>query len=497
MTALNASTLVRLDPKIRVPSYDRQALRAGIVHFGVGNFFRVHQAVYVDDCLHRAGNEGWGIVGVGLTDGAASRAKAEAFRSQDCLYSMTEFSADGSASFRVIGALIDYLHAPSDPEAVLARLADPQTRIVTMTITEGGYNIDEASGQFMLETPDVAADLAGGPPRTVFGYVVEALARRRAAGVGAFTVASCDNLRGSGDTIRKAVTTFAQARDRDLASWIEQNVGFPNSMVDRLAPQVSDEQRIALNRGTGLDDRVPVLTESFTQWVVEDRFGAGRPPLEDVGVEFRDNVGEYLALKGRLINAPHVFLSYPALLVGHRIVAEALADPLLVSLVEAFLAKDAVPNTKGPPGTSTEAFAAKFVPRFANPSIADQLLRVAGDGAAKLPTFHGGIIKALMERGSDMRREALLMACYGRYLQFAFDETVVDDRGERFKPFEPNLSQEDWLILRAADRKGVLSIQALKPLGLSTDSGFLAGFERYARQLADGKARAAIEDVLS
>ena len=227
--------------------------------------------------------------------------------------------------------------------------------------------------------------------------------------------------------------TFAEARDPELAGWIEQHVDFPNSMVDRLAPQISDQQRAALNEGTGLDDRVPVLTESFTQWVVEDRFRSSRPPLEAVGVEFRDNVGEYLALKGRLINAPHVFLSYPGLLMGYRIVADALADPLLVALVEAFLEKDATPNTKGPPGTNIDEFAARFVPRFANPSIADQLLRVAGDGAAKLPTFHGAIVRALMERGADVRREAFLMACYGRYLRFSFDETAVDDRGNQVR----------------------------------------------------------------
>lgn len=497
MGPLNSTTVAHLDSGIRIPKYDRKTLRPGIVHFGVGNFFRIHQAVYVDDCLHMPGHENWGIVGVGLTNGPGSREKAEAFHAQDCLYSMTEFETDGSASFRVIGALIDYLHAPSDPEAVLVRLAHPDTRIITMTITEGGYNIDEASGRFMLETPDVAADLRGGPPRTVFGFIVEGLARRRAAGLEGFTVASCDNLRGSGDTICKAVMTFAQARDAQLADWIEQHVDFPNSMVDRLAPQISDQQRAALNERTGLSDRVPVLTERFTQWVVQDRFRCGRPPLEAAGVEFRDNVGEYLALKGRLINAPHVFLSYPGLLMGHRIVANALADPLLVALIEAFLAKDAIPNTNGPPGTSIDEFAARFVPRFANPSIADQLLRVAGDGAAKLPTFHGGIIKALVEQGADVRREAFLMACYGRYLRFSFDETIVDDRGNRFEPFEPSLTEADWDKVRSTGPNGVLSIQALHPLGLSTHDKFLAHFEHYARLLAEDGASAAVKDVLS
>jgi mannitol 2-dehydrogenase len=496
MTALNASTLTSLDPKIRVPGYDRKALRPGIVHFGVGNFFRVFEAVYVDDCLHKPGNEAWGIVGVGLLDGAASREKAASFKAQDGLYSVTEFDGKGRPTYRVIGSLIDYLHAPADPEAVLARLTDPQCRIVTMTITEGGYNIDEASGRFMLDTPDVAADLAGGPPRSVFGFIVEALARRRKAGVPAFTVASCDNLRGSGDTIKKAILGFAAARDPDLAAWIEANVGFPNSMVDRLAPQVSAEGRDVLNKGTGLDDKVPVLTEEFTQWVVEDDFRSGRPPLEVEGVEFKPNVAEFLALKGRLINAPHVFLSYPGLLVGHRIVGEALADPLLVRLVEAFLAEDSVPNTKGPPGIDVKAFAAKFVPRFVNPAIPDQLLRVAGDGAAKLPTFHAGIVRAQLDKGADLRRVAFLMAAYGRYLAFATDDSAVDDKGGRFKPFEPGLSEDDWAKVRGGPR-GVLAIQALAPLDLTGNPAFMALFDRYAGMLAKGETRAAIADVLA
>ncbi len=334
MIELNASTLSQLGPKVRVPGYDRKGLRGGIVHFGVGNFHRIHQAYYIDACLHQPGNEAWGIVGVGLLDGPASRAKAEAYKAQDNLYTITEFALDGTGHPRVIGAMIEYLHAPADPEAVLARLAHPDTKIVTLTITEGGYNIDEATGRFMLETPDVAADLAGGAPKTAFGFIVEGLARRRAAGLPAFTVASCDNLRGSGDTTRKAILGFAEARDPALAAWIAANVDFPNSMVDRLAPQVPEEQRVALNALSGVADRLPVPTEAFTQWVVEDRFRHGRPPLETVGVEFRDDVAEWLAFKGRIVNGSHVLLAYPALLMGYRIVADALTDPLLVRLVE-------------------------------------------------------------------------------------------------------------------------------------------------------------------
>ena len=496
MIELNSANLGRLGPGVRVPAYDRAALRGGIVHFGVGNFHRIHQAYYVDSCLHQPGQEAWGIVGVGLLDGPSQRAKANAYKAQDCLYSITEFALDGTGQPRVIGAMIEYLHAPADPEAVLVRLTSPDCKIVTLTITEGGYNIDEASGRFLLDTPDVEADLRGGPPKTAFGFIVEALARRRAAGLPAFTVASCDNLRGSGDTIRKAILGFAEARDPGLARWIADNVDFPNSMVDRLAPQVPEEQRLALNAASGIDDQLPVPTEAFTQWVVEDRFRYGRPPLETVGVEFRDNVAEWLAFKGRIINASHVYLSYPALLMGYRIVADALTDPLLVRMVETYLDRDAKPNVQGPPGLSVEAYAAKFVPRFANPAIADQLLRVAGDGAAKVPTFHGQTLRMMLAAGGDLRREAFLIACFGRYLAFAVNPDLQDDDGAHFEPFEPGLNGADWDKVRSHDPAAVLAIRALEPFQLADQPKFRSLFDHYAAGLATNGAEATLQDML-
>ena len=320
MIALSNATLARLEPLVDVPRYDRSALRGGIVHFGVGNFHRVHLAPYVDDALRSAFDPAWGIVGVGLTDGPAATAKAASYKAQDGLYTVTECAPDGSAAIRVIGAMVEYIHASADPEAVLARLAHPDARIVSLTITEGGYNIRESNGAFMLDSPDVAHDLAGGPPRAVFGFVVEALARRRAAGLPGFTVASCDNLRGNGDTSRKAIVSFARARDPALADWIDREVDFPNSMVDRIAPHVGEAERLALNARSGVDDALPAKAERFNQWICEDRFRHGRPDFEAVGVQFSDDVAAYLALKGRMLNACHMLMSYPAVLSGYRLV---------------------------------------------------------------------------------------------------------------------------------------------------------------------------------
>lgn len=489
MIALSDATLSHLPASVAVPHYDRRALRVGIVHVGVGNFHRTHQALYVDDYLHHLGNDAWGICGVGLTDGSAARDKAAAYKAQDGLYTVTEFSPDGEGRTRVIGAMIAYLHAPADPGAVLTRLAHPDTRIVTLTITEGGYNLDERTGKFLLDTPDVAHDLAGGIPRSIFGFLVAGLDRRRAAGRPGFTVASCDNLRGNGDTTRKAVAAFARARDPALADWIEREVDFPNSMVDRIAPQVPAVERARLNAGSGVDDLVPAKAESFNQWVVEDRFRQGRPPLETVGVAFRDDVAAYVAVKGRMINACHMLLAYPSVLMGKRLVHEGMRDPRIVALLTAFLDRDVIPYVEPPPGLDLGSYKAMIIARFSNPAIGDQLLRVAGDGAAKLPIFHGRTIAALMAAGADLRREAFLLACYGRYLR------GYDDTGAAFAVFEPGLTADDWAAARA-EPAGVLRSAPFAGLGLAGHPAFRPAFDRTAADIARDGVSATLDALL-
>jgi mannitol 2-dehydrogenase len=490
MIALSDSTLNRLPPAVAVPRYDRRALKAGVVHVGVGNFHRTHQALYVDEALHQPGNEGFGICGVGLAEGDASRAKAAAYKAQDGLYTVTEFSPDGTARTRVIGAMIDYLHGPADPEAVLARLTHSDLRVVTLTITEGGYNIDETTGVFRLEAPEVAHDLAGGEPRTVFGYVVEALARRRTAGLGAFSVASCDNLRGNGDTARKAFVSFARARDPALATWIDREVDFPNSMVDRIAPQVSAACRAKLNASSGVDDLLPVMAESFNQWVVEDRFRYGRPALEAVGVTFRDDVEAFVAVKGRMINASHMHLAYPSILLGERIVHEAMRDPRIVRLISTFLDRDVMPYVEPPPDVSLANYKKMIVERFSNPAIGDQLLRVGGDGASKLPIFHSKTIAKLLAAGADLRREGFLLACFARYL------LGRDDKGVEFPVFEPILTTDDWEQIRG-EPAGVLRATPFASLGLADHVSFRRAFDRVTETLAQHGASKALDNVLA
>lgn len=481
MVALNARTLASLPERVRRPAYDRGRVRPGIVHFSVGNFHRAHEAVYIDRCLHLPGQEGWGICGVGLIDSESERAKAKAMAEQDGLYTLTLFPPQGEPASSVVGSIVDYLFAPADPGAVLARLDDPAVRIVSMTVTEGGYDLD---------TPDIAHDLDHPEaPRTAFGFITTALGRRRAAGLPAFTVLSCDNLRHNGEVVRKAVLAFAEARDPGLAGWIAANATFPSCMVDRITPAVTPADAARLNALTGVDDLLPVFAEDFIQWVVEDRFVAGRPPLEQVGVQFTDRVDPYEQVKLRMLNATHSMLAYPGLLGGYGLVHEAMADPRIQSYLRTFLDRDVIPLLDAPPGMTLETYRDAVLSRFSNPAIGDQLARIASDGASKIPVFLGDTIRSGLERGGDHRRLAYLLAAFGRYLR------GVDDRGRRFAPQEPHLTAEDRALAEAPDPKALLRIGAFKGLDLERSREFVASFARSSALIAERGALAALAAV--
>lgn len=479
MVALNEKTLSELPPRVARPAYDRRRVTAGIAHLSVGNFHRAHQAVYLDRCLALPGQEGWGIFGIGVIDSPAERAKAEALKRQNGLYTLTVFPPAGEPESSVIGSLVGYAHAPAEPEAALAVLTAPTTRIVSLTITEGGYNLDEKTGAFRLDAPDVAHDLAHPDrPKTAFGLIVEGLARRRAAGTPAFTVLSCDNLRHNGDVCRRAVLTFAQARDKDLAAWIEASATFPNSMVDRITPAVLPADIERLNALTGVADEAPIFAEDYIQWVIEDRFCNGRPALEQVGAEFTGDVAAYERIKLRMLNATHIMLSYPGQLGGYRFVHEAMADQRILSYLRAFLDQDTIPLLAGPPGMPLERYRDIVLTRFANPAINDQLSRLTSDSCSKIPVFLGDTLEDCLSRGRDHRRLAFMLAAFIRYLG------GVDDRGQAFQPIEPHLSEADRRLLDDPDPAAPLRIHTLRGLRLERFPAFVADVVRLRAAIA-------------
>lgn len=430
MTLLNEANLGDLPATVVIPGFDRAAVSVGIVHFGVGAFHRAHQAMYVDDVLAR-GFADWGICGVGILE--ADRAVRDALRAQDNLYTLVTVSPDGTSAARVIGSIREYLYAPDDPEAVLARLADPATRIVSLTITEGGYGVDDATGAFDPRDQLTLGDLRPGasPPASVLGYITAGLARRRDAGLPAFTVMSCDNLQGNGHVARTALLGFAGRTDPDLAAWIAEHVAFPNSMVDRITPATTDETRAGVLADFGVEDRWPVRSESFAQWVLEDTFPTGRPPLELAGVQVVDDVEPYELMKLRLLNASHQAMAYLGALAGERWAHEVSRDPLFAGFLLDYMHREAIPTLQPVPGIDLDAYCRQLIDRFGNEAIRDPLARLAFDGSDRIPKFLLPVVRRQLETGGEIRRCALVLAAWSRFLEGRDengDPTPVNDR---------------------------------------------------------------------
>jgi mannitol 2-dehydrogenase len=407
----------------------------------VGSFHRAHQAVYLDDLANSGGE--WGERGVGVLP--QDRAMAEALVPQDGLYTVLVRGAEGD-QFRVIGSLLDYLFAPEQPEAVLRVLADAATRVVTMTITEGGYNVVESTGQFDAANEAVQADLNHPVcPSTVFGYLAEALDRRRRAGVAPFTLLSCDNVQGNGHVTRTALVSFARLRDDALASWIERHVAFPNSMVDRITPQTSDTDRDLAARELGFTDRWPVVTEPFSQWVVEDVFTDGRPALQDVGVQLVSDVHPYETMKLRLLNGSHSAMGYLGYVAGYRTVDTVMADDLFRTFVERQMREEVAPLLQPVPDMDLETYQHTLIERFRNPRIGDQLARVCLDSSSKVPKFLLPALHDALSGGRPHRWLTLALAGWLRYLG------GVDDHGEQIVLQDARAAELHALALAGRD----------------------------------------------
>jgi mannitol 2-dehydrogenase len=431
--SLDAATLPSLSAAVSTPSYDRGLVRPGIVHLGVGGFHRSHQAMYLDRLMETGRALDWGICGVGVLP--ADRAMQEAMTAQDCLYTLVVKHPDGSCEVRVIGSMVEYLLAPDDPEAVVARMADPATRIVSLTVTEGGYNASAVTGEFDRNNPAVLQDLEPGAAlRTSFGLVTEALVRRRERGLPPFTVVSCDNIPGNGELARSSFAAFAALRDAELGEWVRFQVPFPNSMVDRITPVTTDADRAELAERFGVDDRWPVLCEPWTQWVLEDSFACGRPPLEDAGVQLVDDVAPYELMKLRLLNAGHQVLAQLGRLAGFGYVHETCRDPLFRRLLEGYLVEEAMPTLEAVPGIDLDRYTAEVVRRFAGPAIADTLDRICAEASDRIPQFLLPVLRANLASGGDIRRSVAVLAAWARSAEGADDGgrpvELVDARAE-------------------------------------------------------------------
>ncbi|GAB3617168.1 mannitol dehydrogenase family protein [Okibacterium endophyticum] len=436
---LSNETLDAIGPDVTTPSYDRSSLTVGIMHFGVGGFHRAHQAMIIDDLLSAGQATDWAICGVGVMP--SDQRMRDALRTQDGLYTLVQKHPDGSKHARVIGSIVDYLYAPDDPQIVLERMAHPAIRIVSLTVTEGGYNINQVTGEFQLETAQVAHDLREDVPETVFGYVVEALRRRRDRGIVPFTVMSCDNLQDNGAVAHRAIVAFATAKDPELGAWIDENVLFPNSMVDRITPATTDEDREQVAQQFGIADEWPVVCEPFFQWVLQDAFTAGRPPYENTAVQVVDDVEPYELMKLRLLNASHQGICYFGHLMGYRLVHDAAQDPLMAEFLLAYMDREATPTLKPLPGIDLDEYKHQLIERFSNAGVRDTIARLCAESSDRIPKWLVPVIREQLPDG-EVALSAAIVASWARYAE------GVDEQGE---PIE--------IVDRLADRVHAAAVQ--------------------------------------
>jgi mannitol 2-dehydrogenase len=459
MTLLNASTMESLGARAQLPRYDRRAVSTGIVHIGVGGFHRAHHAMYVDRLMNDGEAMDWGICGVGLLAGDARM--RDTLTAQDGLYTLVLKYPDGTWQPQVIGSIVEYLYAPDDPDAVVEKMADEAVRIISLTITEGGYNIDPLTRRFDLTAPAVVADLHNDRPATVFGLITEALTRRRRRGIRPFTVLSCDNVPANGQVARTALTAFARARAPELGEWARTHVRFPNSMVDRITPQTTDEDRAEISERFGIADRWPVVAEPFSQWFFEDDFSDGRPAYEHAGAQVVDDVEPYEMMKLRLLNAGHQVLGCLGYLAGYRMLHEAAQDPLFAGLLLGYMDREATPTLRPVPGTDLPTYKRELIERFSNAGTGDTVARQCVDVSDRIPTFLLPVVRDQLARGGEVGRAAAAVAGWARYAEGVDEQgnaiDVIDGRRDAIMAAARRYPADPLAFVRQKDIFGDLA----------------------------------------
>ena len=417
---LSLANLDRLPGSAASPRYERTSLSPGILHIGVGNFHRSHQMVYLDRLFDQGRDLDWAVVGAGIKPfDAEQRCRLEA---QDWLTTVVDLSADG-ASARIVGSMVDFCEVRA--EAIVARLADPTIRIVSLTITEGGYYIDAKAGGFDAEHPEIGHDARHpGDPQTVFGVLLVALEQRRARGIAPFTVLSCDNVPHNGDVTRRTVLGLAALVSGDLHDWIAANVAFPNAMVDCITPATSERERELVADRFGLDDSAPVVCEPFRQWVIEDNFPQGRPALEHVGVQFVDDVTPYETMKLRILNASHMAIAYPSALLGYEAVHDAMDDADIARWMMQLMRREVIPVLTPIPGLDFDEYLTTCARRFSNPALGDTIARLCQDASNRLPKFVLPTVSDALGRGAPIEGLALEIAFWSRLCATAADSGI-------------------------------------------------------------------------
>ncbi len=462
-------------------SYRRDNLKARILHFGVGNFHRAHLESYANALLNKYPESGWGICGAMIMP--QDEALYRKLKKQNGVYSLSVCGRDGNNYVEWIGSLVELFWSGEDLDSIIDKVADPDIKIISLTITEGGYTLD---------TPEVQNDISNpAAPKSVFGIIAQGLRRRIQANGMGISILTCDNLQHNGDVCKKIFLEFFEKQDKALADWARENVTFPNSMVDRITPATKPEDVERINQYLDKKDECPVYCEDYLQWVIEDNFIDTRPEFEKVGVEFTDNVDPYEKMKLSLLNASHTLLSYPSFLSGYRKVDIAMGDKKIVKFVQDFMDTDVTPFVPAPPNTDLNLYKKTLIERFANSHVSDQISRLCGDGLSKFQVYVMPIVAQMLDKKVEMKRIAYLFASYYRYIKYK-----TDDNKEAFEIFEPCLSKEDESKIANATASEFLSAYLLNSIELSKYPEFEKLYLAMVDKIEHQGAMKTLEEIL-
>jgi fructuronate reductase len=475
---LSTKTLGRVKPGVQVPRYDRTKLTPGIVHLGIGAFHRAHQAVVVDDLLER--DSSWGIIGASLRRPDTK----DALEPQNSLYTLLIKEGDARAP-RVIGSVLDVIDAPNEKASLLARMTDPATRVVSLTITEKGYCYDASTGGLDLKHPDIVADLSHPRnPASAAGLIAEALRQRRETGVAPFTVLSCDNLPHNGAVAARVFTEYAEAVDPALGAWVRANVAFPATMIDRIVPATTDADRAEVATLIGLEDAWPVMGEPFLQWVIEDRFTGVRPAFDLGGAQFASDVAPYERMKLRMLNGTHSTMAYLGYLSGYEFIAQVIAEEPFRRLITSAMADEIAP-TLGMPKAQTNAYAAELLKRYSNTALRHRTYQIAMDGSQKLPQRLLGTIADRIKAGAPFDRLALGVAAWMLYAK------GIDEKGNAIAVQDPMVA--DFAKVDPANLvDGFLALDRIFPRELAMNATFRNAIAVKVQLLRDVGAHEAV-----
>lgn len=470
--------------------YDRKGITPGILHFGVGNFHRAHQAYYTNKLLSASDQKNWGICGAMILK--KDEAVFRSLEKQEGCYGLTVYGRTGQDEYHRIGSLVELLWGIENPQAIIDQIANAHTKIISLTITEGGYNLDKKTRAFDFSNEAIRYDM-GFPqnPLTVFGYIAAGLRKRMAANAGPITILSCDNLPHNGDVCRDSFLAFLQKADEGLCGWAKEHVRFPNSMVDRITPATSTDDIARLHALTGHEDLAPVYCEDFVQWVIEDDFPAGRPAWERVGVEFTDDVSKYEAMKLGFVNSTHQMLSCPGFLAGYRKVDEAVNDGRIAAYLQQYMELDVMPYLSPPPNTDLVAYKTAFMERLGNKAVSDRLSRLCFDAANKIPVYMAPTITAMLNANADMRRIAFFVAAYRLYLRRRKDE-----KGVAYTIDDPGLVKSDQALIESSQPLDFLGLSCFCGVSLGSSKHFMVWYLKYCRDIESKGILATMDELI-